>query len=70
VLGLSRSAGAPEVERAFRALSEEFHPLRYVGHPDARWRVRAEALQGVLKEAALALADDRLRAEYARNLTE
>ena len=70
VLGISRTAGAPEVDRAFHALSEEFHPLRFVGHPDARWRVRAEALQSVFREAALALADDRLRAEYARNLAE
>jgi hypothetical protein len=70
VLGLSKTAGAPEVERAFKLLSEEFHPLRYVGHPDGRWRVRAEALQGLLQEAAQALADDRLRAEYARNLAD
>ncbi len=70
VLGLSRSAGKEDVEKAFQHLVTEFHPLRYAGHSDPVLQRRAEEIQVILTEAAQALQDDRLRAEYARNLVD
>jgi DnaJ-class molecular chaperone len=70
VLGLGRSAGREDVERAFQHLAAEFHPLRFAGHPDSSLQRRAEEIQVVLTEAAHILQDDRLRAEYARNLVD
>jgi chromosome segregation ATPase len=70
VLGVPRGAGNDEVARAYKTLRDEFHPLRFAGHPDARLQRNAEALQALFAEAAQALADERLRAEYARNLVE
>src|SRR5205814_2362516 len=34
ILGLPRSAGGDEVQRAFQHLASEFHPLKFAGHPD------------------------------------
>ena len=70
VLGLTRTAGGEEVKRAYERLATEFHPLRFAGHPDASLQYRAQQVRDVLSEAARALADDRLRAEYARNLQD
>jgi preprotein translocase subunit Sec63 len=70
VLGLARSAGSEEVKRAYERLAAEFHPLRFAGHPDASLQFRAQQIRTVLSEAARALSDDRLRAEYARNLLD
>ncbi|MBU8894345.1 response regulator receiver protein [Corallococcus sp. M34] len=70
VLGLARSAGGEEVKRAYELLSAEFHPLRFAGHPDAALQHRAQQVRVILSEAARALGDDRLRAEYARNLLD
>jgi hypothetical protein len=70
VLGLARTAGGEEVKRAFERLSTEFHPLRFAGHPDVSLQYRAQQIRDVLAEAARALADDKLRAEYARNLLD
>lgn len=70
VLGLPRTAGSEEVARAYQALSEEFHPLRYVGHSDVSLQSRAQKLRDVFTEAASSLADDRLRTLYARNLPD
>ena len=70
ILGLPRSAGSEEVERAFQQLAAEFHPLKFSGHPDGSLLHRAQAIHDSLAEAARALQDDRLRADYARNLLE
>ena len=70
VLGLTRAAGRDEVTRAFASLSEEFHPLRFVGHPDPALQHRAQQLQSLFAEAAQALADDQLRSRYARSLVD
>jgi CheY-like chemotaxis protein len=70
VLGLSRSAGSEEVKRAFTLLTTEFHPLRFAGHPDPALQHRAQQISTALAEAARALADDRLREEYARSLLD
>ena len=70
VLGLPRSAGREEVARAFQQLASEFDPVRFAGHPDAAIRLTAQRLAELLSEAATALADDRLRADYARNLAD
>ncbi|MBN1208330.1 MAG: hypothetical protein JXB05_25950, partial [Myxococcaceae bacterium] len=70
VLGLARTAGGEEVKRAFERLSTEFHPLRFAGHPDVSLQYRAQQIRDVLAEAARALADDKLRADYARNLLD
>jgi hypothetical protein len=70
ILGLPRTAGGEEVERAFLQLASEFHPLKFAGHPDHSVHRRAEVIQSLLSEAAQALQDDRLRSEYARNLLD
>ncbi len=70
VLGLSRSAGSDEVLRAYELLSTEFHPLRFAAHPDPTIQLRAQQVHDFLIEASEALADDRLRASYARSLVD
>lgn len=70
ILGLSRSAGTEEVQRAFQALASEFHPLKFTGHSDPALQHRAQRIHELLAEAAQALGDDRLRAEYARHLLD
>ncbi|MGZ3459163.1 MAG: DnaJ domain-containing protein, partial [Archangium sp.] len=70
VLGLSRAAGSEEVKRAYALLTAEFHPLRFAGHPDAALQHRAQQFSSARAEAARALADDRLREEYARSLLD
>ncbi|MGA9520250.1 MAG: hypothetical protein WBV82_02225, partial [Myxococcaceae bacterium] len=70
ILGLARSAGGDEVQRAHAQLSTEFDPLKYVGHPDPSVQHRARQIQEALSEAAQVLGDDRLRANYARHLLD
>ncbi|MHB8878610.1 MAG: DnaJ domain-containing protein, partial [Myxococcaceae bacterium] len=70
ILGLPRTAGGEEVERAFKTLAAEFHPMKYAGHPDGTLQHRAQAVHDLLAEAARALQDDRLRAEYASHLLD
>ncbi len=70
VLGLPRGAGSEEVKRAHALLTAEFHPLRFAGHPDPALQHRAQQISTALAEAARALADDRLREEYARSLMD
>jgi hypothetical protein len=70
VLGLPRTAGTEEVQRAHARLSAEFDPLRYVGHPDPEVHGRAARLLTLLDEAAQALGDERLRQAYARSLVD
>jgi len=70
VLGLPRGAGSEEVKRAHALLTTEFHPLRFAGHPDPALQHRAQQISTALTEAARALADDRLREEYARSLLD
>ena len=70
VLGLPRTAGTEEVQRAHARLAAEFHPLRYAGHPDPAVPARAARLQTLLDEAASALSDERLRQAYARSLVD
>jgi len=70
VLGLARTAGGEDVKRAHALLTAEFHPLRFAGHPDPVLQHRAQQISTSLSEAARALADDRLREEYARSLRD
>ncbi len=70
ILGLNRTAGTEEVQRAFERLRLEFDPIRFAGHPDGSFVRRAEVVMASLSEAARALEDDRRRAEYARHLIE
>ena len=70
VLGVPRTAGTEEVQRAHARLVAEFDPLRYAGHPDPEVPVRAARLQTLLDEAAQALTDERLRTAYARSLVD
>jgi hypothetical protein len=70
VLGVPRSAGTEEVQRAHARLAAEFDPLRYAGHPDPDVSARAARLQTLLDEAARALTDERLRIAYARSLVD
>jgi len=68
ILELPRTAGALDVQRAFQRLAAEFHPLAFSGHSDPGLLYRAEQIQEVLREAAHALYDDQLRAQYAQSL--
>ncbi|MEW6430634.1 MAG: DUF4388 domain-containing protein, partial [Myxococcota bacterium] len=70
ILGLPRSAGAEDVQRAFQRLGGEFDPLRFSGHPDPSLQQRAQVVYNLLEEAARALEDDHRRAEYARHLLD
>jgi DnaJ-class molecular chaperone len=70
VLGVPRTAGTEEVQRAHARLAAEFDPLRYAGHPDPEVPARAARLQILLDEAAQALTDERLRMAYARSLVD
>lgn len=70
ILGIPRSAGGDEVERAFHHLAREFHPIKYAGHPDPSLQRRAQTIQEAIAEAALVLQDDRKRADYARHLVD
>jgi len=70
ILGLPKTAGSDEVQRAFNRLSNEFDPLKYSGHPDPALQQRAQVVFTHLEEAARALEDDRRRSEYARHLLD
>ena len=70
ILGLTRTAGSDEVQRAFERLSTEFDPIRFSGHPDVAVQQRAQMVHAMLSEAAKALEDDRRRSEYARHLLD
>jgi hypothetical protein len=70
ILGVSRQATRDEIQKAFSQLAEEFGPLHFDQHPDVRVRRNAQKLREVLSEAAQVLSDDRLRAEYSRNLLD
>ncbi len=70
ILGLARSAGGDEVQRAYAQLATEFDPLKFVGHPDVSIQHRARQIQEALSEAAQVLGDDGLRANYARHLLD
>ncbi|MBI3181769.1 MAG: DnaJ domain-containing protein [Myxococcales bacterium] len=70
ILGVPRSAGAEEVQRAFQVLAAEFHPMKYSGHADPALQHRAQRIHELLSEAAQVLQDDRLRSEYARHLID
>jgi DNA-binding response OmpR family regulator len=70
VLGLPRTAGTEEVQRAHARLAAEFDPLRYAGHPDPEVPARALRLLTLLDEAAQALGDERLRQAYVRSLVD
>lgn len=70
ILGLPRTAGAEDVQRAFHRLGGEFDPLRFSGHPDASLQQRAQVVYRLLEEAARALEDDRRRTKYARHLLD
>ena len=66
----SRPYTGEEVKRAYVLLTTEFHPLRFAGHPDPALQHRAQQVSTALAEAARALADYRLREEYARSLMD
>jgi hypothetical protein len=70
ILGLPRHANAEDVRRSFAQLSQEFHPLKYVGLGDAQVQHRAQVVLSLIEEAARSLEDDGRRQEYARHLTD
>jgi hypothetical protein len=67
VLGLPGEATRYEVQQAYERLAREFHPDRYEQVKDPVMRDRLEEIQRVLAEARDILADEGLRAEYARH---
>jgi hypothetical protein len=68
ILGVPRSAGGDEIQRALQRLASQYDPLRFVGHEDPSLQHRAHQVQEALAEAAHVLADERLRQSYARSL--
>lgn len=70
MLGVSRSAGADEVQRAYHALVREVHPDKLRGAVTADARALAEQIYQQLETAFEALADEKRRAEYERKLDQ
>ncbi len=70
ILGLPRHATSDDVRRSFERLSQEFHPLKYVGVSDGHVQHRAQVVSALIEEAARSLEDDGRRTEYARHLTD
>ncbi|HYN92963.1 MAG TPA: molecular chaperone DnaJ [Pilimelia sp.] len=58
VLGVSRSAPADDIKKAYRKLARELHPDRNPGNPQAEERFKA------VSEAYGVLSDDKQRKEY------
>jgi curved DNA-binding protein CbpA len=70
MLGVSRQAGADEVQRAYHALVREVHPDKLRGAITADARALAEQIFQQLETAFETLADDARRAEYQRKLEQ
>jgi hypothetical protein len=68
LLGVSRSASSPEIERAYRKHVAVIHPDRY--HSDPGLRQEAETKLKQLNDAMKTLRDPELRARYDAQLRE
>ncbi len=60
ILGVTRTAEATEIKRAYRRLARKFHPDHHGGHPMAEERFR------IIAEAYTVLGDDEARRTYDR----
>jgi curved DNA-binding protein CbpA len=68
LFGVHREASIDEIQRAFHAFCDTFHPDRHVGREPRQ----GEALKAIFKrgaEAYAALCDERLRGQYDEQLT-
>jgi curved DNA-binding protein CbpA len=68
MLGVSRSASADEIQRAYHALIREVHPDKLRGNVPADARALAEQIAHQLEVAFTTLSDEKKRAEYLKRL--
>ncbi len=68
LLGLPRSATRAQVRQAFLALAPQFHPDKYFGKRLGPYSAKLQRVFAQISVAHDTLANDELRAEYARGL--
>ena len=70
MLGVSRQAGADEIQRAYHALVREVHPDKLRGAVTADARALAEQIFQQLETAFETLSDEARRVEYGKKLDQ
>jgi DNA-binding response OmpR family regulator len=68
MLGVSRSASADEIQRAYHALVRDVHPDKLRGNVPADARALAEQIAHQLEAAFATLSDEKKRGEYLKRL--
>ena len=68
LLGVSRSASADDIKRAYRRAMSKYHPDRYAGAPPDEQKYASERSQRI-NEAYRVLTDFAARSEYNLGIT-